>query len=57
MFYSMVNKCMTQWQKFSVFWQQAGDVEIYILLINTTNQVRQLYIFSVLMIEYLVATG
>ena len=31
---------MTQWQKFSVFWQQAGDVEIYIVLINTTNQVR-----------------
>ena len=20
MFYSMVNQCMTQWQKFSVFW-------------------------------------
>ena len=45
MFYSMVDKCMTQWQKFSVFWQQAGHVEIYIVLINTTNQVRQLYIF------------
>ena len=40
MFYSMANKCMTQWQKFSVFWQQAGHVEIYIVLINTTNQVR-----------------
>ena len=40
MFYSIVNKCMTQWQKFSVFWQQAGHVEIYIVLINTTNQVR-----------------
>ena len=38
MFYSMVNKCMTQWQKFSVFWQQAGHVEIYIVLINTTKQ-------------------
>ena len=36
----MVNKCMTQWKKFSVFWQQAGYVEIYIDLINTTNQVR-----------------
>ena len=36
---------MIQWQKFSVFWQQAGHVEIYIVLINTANQVRQLYIF------------
>ena len=40
MFYSMVDKCLTQWQKFSVFWEQAGHVEIYIVLINTTNQVR-----------------
>ena len=40
MFYSMANKCMTQKQKYSVFWQQAGRVEIYIVLINTTNQVR-----------------
>ena len=40
MFYSMVNKCMNQWQKFSVFWEQAGHVEIYIVYINTTNQVR-----------------
>ena len=40
MFYSMVDKCMTQRQKFSAFWQQAGHVEIYIVLINTTNQVR-----------------
>ena len=44
MFYSMANKCMTQWQKFSVFWQEVGDVKIYIVLINTTNQVRQFYI-------------
>ena len=36
----MVDKCMTQWQKFSVFWQQKSHVEIYIALINTTNQVR-----------------
>ena len=36
---------MTQWQKFSIFWQQAGHEEIYIVLINTTNQVRQLYKF------------
>ena len=28
MFYSMVDKCMSQWQKFSVFWQQAGHVMI-----------------------------
>ena len=35
MFYNMVDKGMT-----SLFWQQAGDVEIYIVLINTTNQVR-----------------
>ena len=40
MFYSMANKCMTQWQKFSVFWQQAGHVEIYILLFNTTYEFR-----------------
>ena len=39
----------------SVFWQQAGHVEIYIVLINTTNQV-SLH-FPVLMIEYLVATS
>ena len=43
MFCSMVNKCvMTQWQKFSIYWQQAGHVEVYIVLIDTTNQVRQL---------------
>ena len=53
MFYSMVNKCMTQWQKFSVVWKQAGYVEIYIVLINTLN----LRFFSVLRIEYLVATS
>ena len=41
MFHSMIDKfAMTQWQKFSIFWQQAGHVEIYIILINTTNQVR-----------------
>ena len=40
MFYSMVYKCMAQWQKFSLFWQQAGHVEIYIVLINNANQVR-----------------
>ena len=41
MFYGMFDKCiMTQWQKFSIFWQQAGYVEIYIVLINTTNHVR-----------------
>ena len=45
-FYSMVGKYMTQWQKFLAFWQQACHVEIYITLH-----------FSVLMIEYLVATS
>ena len=40
MFYSMVDKCMNKWQKFAVFWQQAGHVKICIVLINTTNQVR-----------------
>ena len=40
MFYSMVYKHMTQWQTFSVFWQQAGHVKLYIGLINTANQVR-----------------
>ena len=32
--------------KFSVFWQQAGHGGIYIVLIDITNQVRQLYIFQ-----------
>ena len=40
MFYSMVDKCMTQWQMFSLFWQKAGHVEMYIVFINSTNQVR-----------------
>ena len=41
MFYSMGDKfIMTQWQKFPILWQQGGHVEIYIVLINTTNQVR-----------------
>ena len=40
MFNSMVDKCMTQWQTFSVSWQQAGHVEVYIVLNNISNQVR-----------------
>ena len=41
MLYSMFDKCIViQLQKFSIFWQLAGHVEIYIVLINTTNQVR-----------------
>ena len=57
MFYSMVDKFMTHQQRFSVFWQQAGHVEIYIVLINTINQVKELYIFGYWwLIEYLVAT-
>ena len=40
MFYSMVDKCMNKWQKFSAFWQQAGHMETYIVLINTNKQVR-----------------
>ena len=35
MFYTMVDKCMIQSQKFSVFWQQVVDVEIYIVFVNT----------------------
>ena len=35
MFYSMVDKCIAaQWQTFSIFWQQAGHVETYIVLIT-----------------------
>ena len=49
-YFSAATALMTQWQKYSVFWQQASHVEIYIVL-NTTNY------FSVLMIEYLVATA
>ena len=38
---NMFNKCiMTQCQLFSILWQKAGHVEIYIVLINTTSQVR-----------------
>ena len=42
-----------------VFWQQTVHVEIYIVLINTTNQVPDKITlhFSVLMIGYLVATS
>ena len=41
MFCSIVDKyIMSQWQKFSIFCQQAGHVEINIVLINTTNQAR-----------------
>ena len=54
MCYSLFDKCiMTQWQRFLIFWEQALHVEIYIVLINTTNQVRSL----MLVIEYLVATS
>ena len=51
----MVDKCMTQWQTFSLFWQQAGHVEIYNVFINTANQVT--LHFSMLMIKYLVVTS
>ena len=41
MFYSMVCICKTtQWQHRSIRWQQAGHVEIYVVLIKTTSQVR-----------------
>ena len=30
--------CNSQWQKFSIFLEQAVHVEIYIVLINITNQ-------------------
>ena len=41
MFYSLVDKClMTQGQQFSIFWQQADHLEIYIVPTSTTNQVR-----------------
>ena len=39
MFYSMVDK-FDSVQKFSIFWHKGGHVEIYIVLINTTNQLR-----------------
>ena len=56
MFYSMLDKCMTQWQRFSVFWQQVGHVEIYIVL-STLPARQDNFTFLVLMIEYLVATS
>ena len=41
MFYNKFDeRIMRLWQKFLVFWQQAGHVEIHIVLINTTNQIR-----------------
>ena len=40
MFYSMVNKRIMTLGEFSIFWQEAGHVEIYVVLINTTDQVR-----------------
>ena len=55
MFYSMVNKCMTQWQMYfgnrQVMWKNA--------LFLSTLPIRQdnFTFFSVLMIEYLVATS
>ena len=46
---------MNQWEQFSIFKQQAGHAEIYIIPINTSNQIA--FQVSVLMIEYLVATS
>ena len=31
---------MNQWQQFTIFQQQAGHVEIYIVCINPINQVK-----------------
>ena len=56
MFCSMIHKCMTQWQKVSVFWQQAGHVEIYCSYQHYQPGKTTLH-FSVLMIEYLVAAS
>ena len=50
----MVRICkIGQWQQCSISWQQAGHVEIYVVLIKTTSQVRTLQV-SALMIQYLV---
>ena len=52
---------MTQWQKFSIFWQQAGHVEVNNQVIHCSYQHYQpgqiTLQVSVLMIEYLVATA
>ena len=54
MFFSMTDKfIMTQWQTFSIFWQKAGHVEIYIVL----NQPGMITLqVLVLIIEFLVPT-
>ena len=58
MFYSMVDKCiMTQWQKFSIFWQQlmsCGNIHRSYQHYQPGKITLQV---SVLMIEYLVATS
>ena len=55
MFYSIVNKCMTQWQKYfgnkQVMWKNA------LLLSTLPTRQDNFTFFSVLMIEYLVATS
>ena len=55
MFYNMVDKCMTQWQKFSVFWQQVGCVEIYIYIYQHYQPAKITLHCSILIIEYLVS--
>ena len=37
---------MTQWEQFSIFWQEGGHVEIYIVTINITIPLRYLTSFS-----------
>ena len=44
MLYSMIGICkITQWQDCLICCQQADHVEIYVVLIKTTSQVRYLY--------------
>ena len=54
----MFDKCiMTQWQKFSIFWQQAGHVEIYICSYQHYQPGKITLQVSVLMIEHLTPTS
>ena len=55
----MVDKSiMTQWQKFSILWQQAGHVEINIhCSYHNYQQVKKALQVAVLITEYLVATS
>ena len=57
MFCSMGDKSiMSKWQKFSIFWQQGGQLEVYSFYQHYQLGKKALQV-SVLIIEYSVATS